>query len=41
MPVQAFETNTVKKERVIIEAENFKNDMALRDNVFPFSCEGV
>jgi hypothetical protein len=29
MPVQAFETNTVKKGRVIIEAENFKNGMAL------------
>jgi hypothetical protein len=30
MSVQAFYTNIVKKGRVIIEAENFKNDMALR-----------
>jgi len=26
----------VKNKRVIIKAQNFKNDMALRDNVFPF-----
>lgn len=38
MPVQAFETNAVKKECVIITAENFKGDMVLWDSVFPFSC---
>jgi hypothetical protein len=31
----------VKKGRVIIEAENMKYGMALRDNVFPFSREGI
>jgi hypothetical protein len=31
----------MKKGRVIIEAENFENDMALRDNVFPFGREGI
>jgi hypothetical protein len=36
MPTQAFYTSTVKKTRVIIEAENFKNNMVLQDNVFPF-----
>jgi hypothetical protein len=41
MPVQALETNIVKKGHVIIEAENFKNDTALRDNVFPFGHEGI
>ena len=36
MRVQAFKTNIVKKRCVIISAENFKQDMALWDNVFPF-----
>jgi hypothetical protein len=31
----------VKKGRVIIEAENLKKDMLLRDNVFPFGREGI
>jgi hypothetical protein len=41
MPIQAFQTNTVKKRRVIIEAENFKNSMVLRYNVFPFGRKGL
>jgi hypothetical protein len=41
MPVQAFQTNIVKKGRVIIEAESLKNDMSLRDNVFLFGREGI
>jgi hypothetical protein len=41
MPVQAFKTNIVEKVHVIIEAENFKNNMALRDNVLPLGREGI
>jgi hypothetical protein len=33
--------STVKKRRVIIDAENCKNDIALWDNVFPFGHEGI
>jgi hypothetical protein len=41
MPMQAFWISTVKKRRVIIDAENFKNDMDLRESVFPFGREGI
>jgi hypothetical protein len=37
---KAFKTNMVKKGCVIINAENFKKHMALRDSVFPFGHEG-
>lgn len=40
MPIQAFWANAVKKRCVIKFAENFKNDMTLRDSVFPFSRTG-
>jgi hypothetical protein len=36
MLIQAFQANTVKKKCVITNAENFKDDMMLRDSVFPF-----
>ena len=40
MPIQAFETNMVKKKTcAIINAENFKKHKALRDSVFPFGRE--
>jgi hypothetical protein len=35
MPIQVFLTNIVTKRRVILDAENFKNDIALQD-CFPF-----
>jgi hypothetical protein len=41
MPVQAFWTNIVRKGRVIMGAEDFKNDTSLWDNVFPFVREGI
>jgi hypothetical protein len=37
MPIQACQTNIVHKRRVIINAENFKQDTVLQGNVFPFS----
>ena len=40
MPVQAFKTNIVEKGRVIIGAENLKNDMALRDSVSHSDVKG-
>jgi hypothetical protein len=30
----------VKRRHVIINAGNFKNDMALQNSVFPFGCSG-
>jgi len=38
MPEQAFYTNIMKNSCVIMNAENFINDMVLWDVVFPCGC---
>ena len=41
MPIQAFSSNIVKNSHIIINAKNFKNNIALRDSFFPFRCKGL
>jgi hypothetical protein len=41
MPIQAFQTSSMKKGCIIISAENFEQDMALQDSVFPLNCRGL
>ena len=41
MPIQAFQTNIVKKACVIINAVNFKQNMVLWDSVFLFRHKGL
>ena len=38
MPTQAFYTINVQNKCVIINAENFKDNKALWNNIFPFGC---